>query len=44
MVADAFFDRHPEIITLPTGHCPNWSRINLVAELLVRKAEIIASL
>ena len=22
LVANAFFDRNPDIITLPTGHCP----------------------
>ena len=26
------------------GHCPNWSRPELVAELLVRRAKGIASL
>jgi pimeloyl-ACP methyl ester carboxylesterase len=39
IVTAAFFDRNPEVITLGTGHCPNWSRPDLVAELLVRRAE-----
>jgi pimeloyl-ACP methyl ester carboxylesterase len=41
--APAFRDRDPEVITLPTGHCPNWSRPELVAELLLSRAEKIAA-
>ena len=37
-VAPTFWEQHPEVIELPAGHCPNWSRPELVAELLVRKA------
>lgn len=33
-----FFDHGPEVIELPVGHCGNWSRPNLVAELLVKRA------
>jgi pimeloyl-ACP methyl ester carboxylesterase len=43
ILATAFGDRHPEVITLPTGHCPNRSRPDLVAELLVSRAEKIAA-
>jgi len=43
ILATALRDRHPEAITLPTGHCPNWSRPDLVAELLVSRAEKIAA-
>jgi hypothetical protein len=34
-----FFDRNPEVITLPTGHCSNWSRPDLVADLLLGRAK-----
>jgi pimeloyl-ACP methyl ester carboxylesterase len=43
ILATAFRDRNPEVITLPTGHCPNWSRPELVAELLLTRAEKIAA-
>jgi pimeloyl-ACP methyl ester carboxylesterase len=39
ILTPAFFDRDPEMLTLPTGHCPNWSRPDLVAELLLRSVE-----
>jgi pimeloyl-ACP methyl ester carboxylesterase len=42
IVTPAFFGRNPELVTLPAGHCPNWSRPSLVAELLLRLAEKIA--
>jgi len=42
ILTPAFFDNDPEVITLPTGHCPNWSRPDLVAELLLSRAEQIA--
>lgn len=42
IVTAAFFGRNPEMITVPTGHCPNWRRPDLVAELLVRRAEKLA--
>jgi pimeloyl-ACP methyl ester carboxylesterase len=41
ILTPAFFDHDPEVITLPTGHCPNWSRPDLVAELLLSPAEQI---
>ena len=37
IVTPAYFDRNPEMFTLPTGHCPNWSRPDLVAELLLSR-------
>jgi pimeloyl-ACP methyl ester carboxylesterase len=43
ILAPAFLDRNPEIITLPAGHCPNWSHPELVAELLLSRAEKIAA-
>ena len=43
ILAPAFFSRDKEIITLPTGHCPNWSHPKLVAELLLSRAAKIAA-
>jgi pimeloyl-ACP methyl ester carboxylesterase len=37
-ITRAFFDRNPEIIEIPAGHCPNWTRPELVAELLISQA------
>jgi pimeloyl-ACP methyl ester carboxylesterase len=37
-IALAFFERDPEIVEIPAGHCPNWSRPELVAELLASRA------
>lgn len=39
LVTAGYFKRGPEVIELPTGHCPNWSRPELVAELLATRAE-----
>jgi pimeloyl-ACP methyl ester carboxylesterase len=33
-VAPGFLERATEVVELPTGHCPNWSRPDLVARLL----------
>ncbi len=33
-LADGFLQQCTEVIELPTGHCPQWSRPELVAELL----------
>jgi pimeloyl-ACP methyl ester carboxylesterase len=33
-VAQGFLERTTQIVELPTGHCPNWSRPDLVARLL----------
>jgi pimeloyl-ACP methyl ester carboxylesterase len=35
-VAPAFREHAASVLTLPTGHCPQWSRPDLVAELLIR--------
>ena len=43
ILTPAFLDRDPEVITLPTGHCPNWSRPDLVGELLLSRAQDISS-
>lgn len=40
-VVAAFWEQEPEVITLPAGHCANWSQPGLVAELLVGKARAI---
>jgi pimeloyl-ACP methyl ester carboxylesterase len=37
-IAPAFFERDPEVIEIPAGHCPNWSRPELVAEILASRA------
>jgi len=42
-VAPGFLERTTEIVELPTGHCPNWSRPDLVASLLADRARSIAS-
>jgi pimeloyl-ACP methyl ester carboxylesterase len=42
-VASSFLDRATGIVELPTGHCPNWSRPDLVATLLADRARSIAS-
>lgn len=43
LVTAAFLDRGPELITLPTGHCPNWSRPELVADLIAKRAKKLAA-
>jgi pimeloyl-ACP methyl ester carboxylesterase len=35
-VTPAFREHAASVLTLPTGHCPQWSRPDLVAELLIR--------
>jgi pimeloyl-ACP methyl ester carboxylesterase len=42
-VAASFLERTTEIVELPTGHCPNWSRPDLVARLLTDRARSVAS-
>ena len=42
-VAVGFLERTRQVVDLPTGHCPNWSRPDLVAELLAHRARSIAS-
>lgn len=43
IVTKAFFECNPQVMELPTGHCPNWSRPDLVAELLATRAEQLDS-
>jgi pimeloyl-ACP methyl ester carboxylesterase len=42
-VAPGFRERVTEVVELPTGHCPNWSRPDLVAKLLADRARSLAS-
>jgi pimeloyl-ACP methyl ester carboxylesterase len=42
-VAPGFLERTAEIVELPTGHCPNWSRPDLVASLLADRMRFVAS-
>lgn len=41
-VAPSFLER-ATVVELPTGHCPNWSRPDLVAKLLADRARSIAA-
>ena len=34
LVSPAYWEHASDVLTLPTGHCPQWSRPDLVAELL----------
>jgi pimeloyl-ACP methyl ester carboxylesterase len=36
-VAAGFLDQPIQVVELPTGHCPNWSRPDLVAQLLAQR-------
>ena len=36
-VAAGFLDQSMQVLELPTGHCPNWSRPDLVAQLLAER-------
>jgi pimeloyl-ACP methyl ester carboxylesterase len=40
-VAAPFLERTTQVVELPTGHCPNWSRPKLVARLLADRARFI---
>jgi pimeloyl-ACP methyl ester carboxylesterase len=40
-VASGFLKRAVEVVELPAGHCPNWSRPDLVADLLAKRARSI---
>jgi pimeloyl-ACP methyl ester carboxylesterase len=42
-VAPHFLERTTQVVGLPTGHCPNWSRPDLVARLLAARARSITS-
>jgi len=37
-----FLDQALQVVELPTGHCPNWSRPDLVAQLLAERTRSIA--
>jgi pimeloyl-ACP methyl ester carboxylesterase len=41
-VAPGYLERATRVLELPTGHCPNWSRPDLVADLLAERARSIA--
>ncbi|WP_165966731.1 alpha/beta hydrolase [Actinomadura sp. 7K507] len=43
LLSDAAAERPHEVVTLPTGHCPQWSRPDLVAGLLARIAHAVAN-
>jgi hypothetical protein len=38
-----FLHRSPQVVELPTGHCPNWSQPQLVAALLGAQIEQLAA-
>jgi pimeloyl-ACP methyl ester carboxylesterase len=42
-LAPGFLERTAAVVELPTGHCPNWSRPDLVAELLADRARSMTS-
>jgi pimeloyl-ACP methyl ester carboxylesterase len=42
-VTPGFLERATQVVELPTGHCPNWSRPDLVARLLADRVRSIAS-
>jgi pimeloyl-ACP methyl ester carboxylesterase len=41
-VASGFFEQAAQVVELPTGHCPNRSRPDLVAQLLAERARSVA--
>jgi pimeloyl-ACP methyl ester carboxylesterase len=41
-VAPGFLAQSIQVFELPTGHCPNWSRPDLVAQLLAERTRSIA--
>ena len=41
-VASGFLEQAAQVVELPTGHCPNWSRPDLVAQLLAERARSVA--
>jgi hypothetical protein len=40
-VAPAFLELTKQVIEIPTGHCPNWSRPDLVAQVLAERARSV---
>lgn len=43
LITPALFDHDPEMVTLPAGHCPNWTQPDLVAGLLATRAQKLAT-
>jgi pimeloyl-ACP methyl ester carboxylesterase len=43
LLCDAAAEHPHEVVTLPTGHCPQWSRPDLVAALLARIVRAVAN-
>ena len=43
LLCDAAAEHPHEVVTLPTGHCPQWSRPDLVAAVLARIARAVAN-
>jgi pimeloyl-ACP methyl ester carboxylesterase len=41
-VAPGFLELARQVVELPTGHCPNWSRPDLVAQVLAERARAVA--
>lgn len=39
LVTAAYLERGPEIVEVPAGHCPNWTRPELIAQLLATRVE-----
>jgi pimeloyl-ACP methyl ester carboxylesterase len=42
MVRNAFWSAGPEVVELPTGHCPSWSRPDFAGRLLAQRALAMA--
>jgi pimeloyl-ACP methyl ester carboxylesterase len=40
-VAPGFLELTKQVIEIPTGHCPNWSRPDLVAQVLAERARSV---
>lgn len=43
LICNEFLHGSPQIVELPTGHCPNWSQPQLVAALLGAQVEQLAA-
>jgi hypothetical protein len=43
LICNEFLRRSPQVVELPTGHCPNWSQPQLVAALLGAQVEQLAA-
>jgi pimeloyl-ACP methyl ester carboxylesterase len=42
-VAPGFLELARQVVEIPAGHCPNWSRPDLVAQLLAERARSVAA-